>query len=247
MTSVSNVTMTQTIADKANGTNTLSQNTLDAIAAANANNGNSDATTSADKLAANKETFIKLLTTQLQNQDPLQPTDTAAFTQQLVQYSQVEQQIGTNDKLDSILSSLTAGSSNQYIDYIGHNVAVSSTKLALSGGKSTISYTLPDNASTVKVQVLDSSNSVIATLTGDTKVGDHNVTWDGKKADGSQMNDGTYTFKIVATKADGSEMKDIKQYAVAPVTAIKSTASGAQLELSGILKVSPSDVIAIGS
>lgn len=241
------LSMTQSLADRANGSNTLSQETIDAIAAANAANGTSTSKSATSQLSANFDTFIKMLTTQLQNQDPLEPTDTSQFTQQLVMYSQVEQQLGTNTKLDNILTALSANNANTYMDYIGRTVAAQSDSLVLTGGTSTVSYTLPDNAASVKVQVLDANNNVVVTLNGDPKLGDHNVTWDGKMADGSQMTDGKYKFKIVALKEDGTAMADIKQFAVAKVTAIKATSSGTVLELNGNLQVDPTKILAIGA
>lgn len=232
---------------------TATQTIADAQAAATANSTVKTQTkTSSQILSGNYDTFIKLLTTQLQNQDPLQPTDTAAFTQQLVQYSQVEQQISTNTKLDAISAALTKGAAGQYVDYIGKTVAASSKSLVLAKTSDTtsaanISYTLPDAATSVKINIKDSSGAVVATIPGKTAVGDHNATWDGKSKDGTQMANGTYTFEVTATTSSGDAMKDIKQYYVGPVTAVTSSSGAAQLEMNGAIRVSPDDVIAIGS
>lgn len=241
------VGMTQAIADRANQNNSLTQDILKKIEEANKANGTADKKSASGMLNANFDTFIKMLTTQLQNQDPLEPTDTSQFTQQLVMYSQVEQQIGTNTKLDNVVSAITGNSANSYVDYIGKSVAAVSDSLVLYDKKSTVSYNLPDNAKSVKVEVLDKNKNVVATLNGAATVGDHNVNWDGKNNAGVQMGDGVYTFKVTALKEDGTALANVKQFAVAYVTAIRASSSGTQLELNGILKVDPSTIQAIGT
>ena len=221
-----------------------------AAAAAAANGGTTPKTTTdSDALSANYTTFIKLLTTQLQNQDPLQPTDTSQFTQQLVEYSQVEQQIDTNSKLDTLVSAATKVDVGQYVNYVGKDVAVSGTQLALSDSSASLSYTLPTVASNVEIDITDSTGKTVATVTGDTTVGDHSVAWDGKGTDGSTLADGTYGFTVNATDATGAAITGVSQYFVSPVQAVLSTGNGTavQLQLNGDLKVDPSTVTAIGS
>jgi len=86
-------------------------------------------------LSADMNTFLTLLTTQLKYQDPLDPMDTAEFTNQLVQYSSVEQAIQTNEKLDSLLSMNVANLGAQAVSYIGKTVQVLGDVMPLEGGK----------------------------------------------------------------------------------------------------------------
>ncbi len=195
-------------------------------------------------LAGNYETFIKLLTSQLQNQDPLAPTDTAAFTQQLVQYSQVEQQISTNSKLDSILGGITGQSGTEYVSYIGKAVEVSGDQLQLANKTATVGYSLPDAAKDVTIDILDKSKNVIATFKGDTTVGSHSYVWDGTMKDGSTVTDGAYTFKVTATGADGNALTNVTQSFTGLVTGVKASATGAMLDLNG-MSVSPGNVLSI--
>lgn len=222
----------------------------DLISQSQAQNGGTDTSktktnnAASTLLSGNYETFIKLLTSQLQNQDPLDPTDTAQFTQQLVMYSQVEQQISTNSKLDDVLGNLTNASATQFVGYLGKEVEVASDKLLLKDGKSKISYTLPDNAENVKIEVKNSSGATIATLSGDKTVGTHAITWDGKTAAGSQMADAIYSFTVTATDKDNKAIKNVQQFYVGTVKSIQSTASGAAFDFGG-LYASPNDVISI--
>lgn len=195
-------------------------------------------------LSGNYETFIKLLTSQLQNQDPLAPTDTAAFTQQLVQYSQVEQQISTNSKLDSILGGITGQSSTQYVSYIGKAVQVTGDQLQLTNHAATVGYSLPDTAKDVSIDILDKAKNVIATFKGDSKLGDHSYVWDGTLKDGSTVTDGTYGFRVNAIGADGTALKGVTQNYTGVVSGVKSSTTGAVLDLGGFT-VSPGDVTAI--
>src|ERR1700686_3335504 len=76
------------------------------------------------QLAGNFDTFLKLLTTQLQNQDPLSPMDSNQFTQELVQFSQVEQQINTNTSLASLIALTKTQSSANAVSYLGKTITI---------------------------------------------------------------------------------------------------------------------------
>src|SRR5262245_5020437 len=91
-------------------------------------------TTARQTLSGNFDTFLRLLTTQLQNQDPLEPMDATKFTEQLVSYSQVEQQISTNDKLKSLISMTWAGIGANAVSYLDKMVVTSGTKSQLDDG-----------------------------------------------------------------------------------------------------------------
>jgi flagellar basal-body rod modification protein FlgD len=96
---------------------------------------NSAAEASNAKLAENFDTFLTLLVAQLQNQDPLEPTDTEQFVQQLVQFSQVEQQIDTNTSLERMLEFQTANQAASAINYIGSTVEAIGNIVPLQNGK----------------------------------------------------------------------------------------------------------------
>src|SRR5580658_123707 len=109
-------------------------------AAGAAASGSSDSAT--QQLTGNMDTFLQLLTTQLQNQDPMNPMDSDQFTQQLVEYSQVEQQINTNSNLQSLISLQQGGAGSSAVGYLGKTVTVSGGTAPLTNGAASWNYTL---------------------------------------------------------------------------------------------------------
>ena len=157
-------------------------------------------------LSANYNTFLKLLTAQLQNQDPLSPMDTNQFTQQLVMYSQVEQQISTNDNLTSLIALTKSAAGSNAVSYLGHTALTQGGATSLSAGTADWSYTMPSDAASVTLNIADANGHSIFSTSGETALGTHDFTWDGKNAQGAAQPDGTYTLSIVAKAADGTAL-----------------------------------------
>src|SRR4051812_46180014 len=132
----------------------------------------SDATITGTRqgIADNFDTFLQLLTTQLKNQNPLDPMDTNAFTQQLVQFSSVEQQLKTNDYLSALVQSNGSSTNTNAVSYIGKTVTASGTRSELVGGKAVWNFTLKD-AATANVTIKDANGNVVYTEKGDLKAG----------------------------------------------------------------------------
>jgi flagellar basal-body rod modification protein FlgD len=150
-------------------------------------------------LNENFDQFLRLLTTQLQNQDPLEPMDTKDFTNQLVQFSSVEQQIKTNSNLESLLSLQTLNMTALGVSFIGKEVQVQGTDFASDGASSSeISYVLPDTAAKGTISILDKDGNVVYTQPSETEAGRHDFVWDGKDTEGNPVPAGTYTLKIGA-------------------------------------------------
>jgi flagellar basal-body rod modification protein FlgD len=153
------------------------------------------------RLADSTETFLKLLTTQLRNQDPLSPMDSTQFTQQIVQMTGVEQQLLTNDLLKSLVANTTNGISTA-VSLIGKEVRAASVDAKLQNGKAEWIYTLPRDANDVKLEVLDSKGKVVKVLDAPNeagrKAGDHTVTWDGKDSNGVKAPEGLYALRVTA-------------------------------------------------
>lgn len=155
-------------------------------------------------LSGNFDTFLKLLTSQLQNQDPLEPLDSSKFTEQLVNYSQVEQQINTNANLDSLIALTKSAAGANAVGYLGKTALTSGDATSLEGGTAKWRYALPKDATSLEVTVTDQNGRIVRTLTGaDKTVGTHEIAWDGKNSTGTAMPDGTYRLKVVAKGADG--------------------------------------------
>jgi len=203
--------------------------------------------TSAQSLAGNFNTFLKILTTQLTHQDPTSATDTNQFTQELVQFSQVEQQLNTNSDLTKLINLQTSNSLSSGLSYIGNYVEASSptNQFALQNGNAEVGYTLASQAAKTSVAVVDANGQTIATLTGSNLAGPNYISWDGKDASGAQVPDGAYTFQVSAADANGNAITVSAQKAIAKVTAIQSNTDGSLQLICGGLSVSDSSIDAV--
>jgi flagellar basal-body rod modification protein FlgD len=160
-----------------------------------------------NKLANDMNTFLTLLTTQLKNQDPMSPMDSNDFTNQLVQYAQVEQQIGQNEKLSSLIDLNGASQAAMAVQYIGLNAEAQSNQLPLQDGDARFAYGLTSNAKSVGIMISDSAGKVVYTSEGKTTSGVHDFQWDGKDADGNQLEDGLYSISVTALDTDGASIE----------------------------------------
>lgn len=177
-----------------------STNTASSIAAA----ATSQITSSRTKMAANSETFLTLLTTQLKNQDPTQPTDMNAMTQQLTQMTGVEQQLLSNE----LLTKLVAQNDNAMgtaVGMIGKTVTATSDASNLIKGQATWLYDVDAGATAGTVTIKNAAGAVVsASSLTDVSAGRHSVTWDGHDLAGRALADGgPYTATFKAADADG--------------------------------------------
>ena len=156
------------------------------------------------QLSTNFDTFLSLLTTQLKNQDPTAPMDSTQFTQQLVQFSQVEQQINTNDNLKTLIGLSQGQSASQAMSYLGHNVVLTNGQGVLTGGAAKWTYGLSDQASTTTLTVSDANGKAGYSTSGDATAGVHDFAWNGKDSNGNQLPDGMYKLTVSSTANDGT-------------------------------------------
>lgn len=203
----------------------------------------SSSITNGASLAETFDTFLTLLTTQLQHQDPLDPMDTNEFTSQLVEFTGVEQAISTNKKLDSLIALYNGAQLNDAVGYIDKTVGADGIILMLQGGQSTITYDLGGNAKKTTVLVIDELGETVRTLEGDTEVGHHEMTWDGKDDNGNQLDDGLYGFLVTAVDANDKAVP-LVQGTAGKVTGVKMVDDEVILEI-GELEVALSDVLSI--
>jgi flagellar basal-body rod modification protein FlgD len=153
------------------------------------------------------QNFLKLLTIQLQNQDPTQPMDTDKMTQQLVEFTGVEQQILTNNNLEAIKSLQQQSAAGTAIGYIGHQVEYAGNEVALLPDQSAyFSYSLKDDASAVEVRIYDASGTEVRAVSGPVGKGTNKIEWDGKDQNGTRLDPGLYTVYVVPKDADGNKM-----------------------------------------
>jgi len=155
-------------------------------------------------LTQNFNTFLTLLTTQLQNQDPLSPMDTNQFTQQLVSFSEVEQQINTNSNLQQLIALQGASESIAALPLVGQNIEYNSATAPLSNGQATFVYNLPSTTASTALTVVNAAGNVVYTQPGDTSAGTHVFTWNGQTSTGAKLPDGNYTLQIQAVGAAGA-------------------------------------------
>ena len=151
--------------------------------------------------------FLKLLTTQMQNQDPLDPMDTSQYTQQLVQYSQVEQSLQQTGVLKDILARLSGSDMAQASGLIGREVEFDSAVAGLpASGPASWSWSLPRTAGSIQAEIVDSSGKTVATRTIDPATASGEFRWDGLRADGSRAPEGGYVLKLTATDPAGAAL-----------------------------------------
>jgi flagellar basal-body rod modification protein FlgD len=193
-----------TLSQLANSANSLLPATTAATAGSSSTSGTGVAGT--QSLAGNFDTFLQLLTTQLQNQDPLDPLDTDQFTQQLVEFASVEQQINMNTNMQTMIGLQQTGDATSAMQFLGSNVTVSSSAASLSnatGAPATWSFSSPSPA-TGNVTITNSTGQVAYTGTTSLNAGNQTYTWNGQGNNGVLWPDGNYTLAITATGANGS-------------------------------------------
>ena len=185
-------------------TTPIDSSTSAALAASsNASSATANASSAnpATGLAQNFNTFLTLLTTQLQNQDPLSPMDTDQFTNQLVEFSQVEQQINTNSNLQQLIALQSAGESISALPLVGQQIEYNSATAPLTNGQANFVYTLPAATAGTALTVTDANGDVVYTQPGQTAAGTFVFNWNGRTNTGVQLPDGDYTLKIQTTTA----------------------------------------------
>ena len=175
---------------------------------------------SESSLVGTFDTFLVLLTTQLQNQDPLDPMKSEQFTQQLVQFANVEQSINTNKKLDRLVELQISSQLNSAVAYIGKTVEVVSDQLMLADGTAKISYGLDRNAAQTAITIIDQNGRVVRAIVGGTTAGRHEFEWDGRDSNGVTVPDGVFGFTVTSVD-DEQETVDTVAASLGRVTGVE--------------------------
>jgi flagellar basal-body rod modification protein FlgD len=187
--------------------------------------------TSTPGIADNFQTFLTLLTTQLQNQNPLDPLDTNQFTQQLVQFAGIEQQMKGNDALASLVSIDQSAQSTQALVFVGQNVAVDGSTAQFANGSATWNLNAPKNASTT-VTITSSTGATAFSGPFTMSQGNASFVWDGKGNDGTQWPPGAYKMTVVGTDSTGANVA-ISTEVQGVVDSVDLTASPPLLSIGG--------------
>jgi flagellar basal-body rod modification protein FlgD len=207
--------------------------TVDIASMMKPDNSGSDSVSSNKRLADDMDTFLTLLTTQLQNQDPTNPMDSKEMTNQLVQFSQVEQQIEQNKNLEKLVSMQGQNATANAVNYIGRMVQAPGNATVLENGSASFGYTLPKTAETVTLLISDASGNPVFETTGETSTGRHEFTWDGIDSGGNPRNDGEYSILVTATAADKTAI-EASVDTTGKVTGVESDQDGPKLMIGSI-------------
>ena len=195
-------------------------------------------------IAQNFDAFLLLLTTQLKNQSPLDPLDTNQFTQQLVQFASVEQQLKQNETLSALLAATKASATSNAAGFIGMQVTADGATSRLSGGSAKWVLNAARNASQAVLTIRDKSGGVVATRTTALTAGAQSFAWDGKTSTGAAAPEGDYTLTVTALDAAGQGVS-VKTEIAGRVDAVDMTGDAPQLVV-GSTRVPMSSVKTLG-
>lgn len=155
--------------------------------------------TSSSQASADYETFLKLLTVQLENQDPLNPADGTEFTSQLAQFSALEQQIQTNTYLEKLAAAQEESKHDEAMSYLGKDVLVPGENFILdTTGNIEFSYDVDQTIESANVVIYNSAGEAVREFSVESQEGIHQVIWDGRDDEGNRLDAGGYSVKIEA-------------------------------------------------
>jgi flagellar basal-body rod modification protein FlgD len=155
-----------------------------------------------------KDDFLNLLITQLQNQDPLNPTDSVEFTAQLAQFSSLEQLGNVNDNLQELKNFQASINNSQAVSLIGKTITANGNLIRFTADSPVeCSFKLDDDATIVVANVYDSTGEFVKAIESQNlAAGQHSLFWDGTDRNGNPMPGGDYTFEIMAADLNGKDV-----------------------------------------
>lgn len=189
--------------------------------------------TAKSTIGADFNMFLKLLTTQMQNQDPLSPMDSAQYTQQLVQYSQVEQTVQQSGTLKDILASLSTQNMAQAAGFIGRDAEFNSAVSGLGATPARWSYSAPSALTSGTLSISDASGKVVDTRPIALDGSSGSYSWDGMLANGTKAPDGAYTLSLSAQNASGANVP-VTVHGVGTVSGVTALNGVVSLGVNGV-------------
>lgn len=192
-------------------------------------------------LSSDFQTFLKMLTTQARNQDPLNPMDSSDYAQQLATFSGVEQQVRTNTLLESLAAQLGGGGLTQYASWVGMEARVTAP-VSFDGAPLTLYLSPVSGADRADLVTLDSAGREVARYTA--PVGTGSIVWAGTDATGQSLPSGTYSFRLEGYSGDTLiGTTDVESYA--RINEVRSDAAGAVFTLDGGAEVTVNGIGAL--
>ena len=170
-----------------------------------ASNTASTSAASQASLADNFDTFLTILTAQIQNQDPLEPLDSTQFTEQLVQFSGVEQQIRTNKSMETLIAATRSNAGASLSGYLGEMAEIDASGAAFSGEPVNWRYSLPRQAASARITVVNTKGDVVFSQDGPLTPGSHDYQWSGQTFGGTAA-PGPYYINVVAKDSEGAKI-----------------------------------------
>jgi flagellar basal-body rod modification protein FlgD len=186
-----------------------------------------------------KDDFLKLMIAQMKYQDPLDPLDGTEYTAQLAQFSSLEQLTNMNKKLEASIETnfqLTQAVNNTLTAaLIGKRARIDNTSFNYNGQDSfTVGYNLPAEATSVEMNIYDSSGALIRTIDDlPESSGAHNFNWDFTDDDGNTVDYGDYRFEVTAKTSNGEDMT-FDYYSFGEIEAVRFTSEGTKLVINGV-------------
>lgn len=198
-----------------------------------------DSSAAQTSLATDFTQFLTLLTTQLQNQDPLEPTDSTEFTNQLVAFTAVEQQINTNQRLDSLVALSLSNSVASSQNYVGQDISYVSSEFNFDGSPNSIRYSLPEASSQTTLRILNESGAEIYSEEVSGSLGASDFSWDGRLTGGGIAEEGTYEVVIDALNDNGD--------AIQATTVVTGTVEGVEAQNGQIFLLVGDRAVSVGN
>jgi len=192
---------------------------VDSISTAVGTSASSTVTAAAKTMG--KDAFLKLLITQLQHQDPLNPADSTEFTSQLAQFSSLEQLSNVNDNLATLKLYQASINNAQAVSFIGKDIVSKGKSLQVTSGQPVAcEFDLKSAAKRAVVSIYDAAGNFVKDIQGTAlAAGKQSLSWDARDRNGNTVSDGTYTFEVQAEGASGEKL-DVTTYSKGTVTGI---------------------------
>ncbi|MFA7418958.1 MAG: flagellar hook capping FlgD N-terminal domain-containing protein [Melioribacteraceae bacterium] len=206
-------------------------------------------TVSANKSALGKDDFLKLMISQLKNQDPLNPMDGTAYASQLAEFSSLEQLTNLNSSITASMNTnlaLAESVNNTMVaTLIGKEAKVSGNELQVTGQDSiTLGYTLPANVKSATIKIYNEKGAFIKQIeNASIDEGTNKLSWDCSDNNGDKLPNGKYTFEVDAKNMNGDKLT-IETFKAGIIDGVRFTENGTVLKINGA-EYSISDILEI--